>query len=326
LNVSRSGSFAAVPIRLQNDRLVAEVLPDRGMTITRLAHLDGGENVLWERPGHVAPPCSRSLGPAGPASIQTLHELLVGGWFEMSPLAGLPGTLDGEPTLLHGEAMRLPWAVGDVAENSVEASVQTVHGQLELSRRIELDGETILVSSTIRNAGSVAASTTHGEHPCFDRALFGGGSLTLSARSCAVLPPMDPANASLSAGAFTWPQALSRHGGTVDLSSIPLSAQGAHDHVAVELAEPEVEIRTRAGLSVTLRVDLAKHPFLLLWRNLRAPGTPGNGLWDVFALEPMSSPGATVDEAVEAGAVRYIAAGEEVSYSLAVSLRRVPPA
>lgn len=308
------------PIRLENDQIVVEILADRGMTITRLARRDGGPNVLWERPGHVAPPCSRELGPPGPASIDTLHELLVGGWFEMSPQAGLPGTVEGRDTHLHGEAMRLPWRREEAADDRIRATAATVTDDLELSRSIQLEAESLSVRSTVRNLGSSAVVTTHGEHPCFDRRLFAGGTLTLAAHACAVLPPLDPANSVLRAGSFDWPRAPARDGATVDLSTIPETASGAHDHVVIELADPRVEIRTRSGASVTLHVDISRHPFLLLWRNLLAPGKPGEGLWDVFALEPMSYRGATVDEAVTAGTMRTIAPGEESSYSLSVSL------
>ncbi|HEU4701736.1 MAG TPA: DUF4432 family protein [Conexibacter sp.] len=306
-------------MRLANEAIAAEVLPERGMTIAAL-HTLAGPNVLWERPGHVAPPCSRELGPAGSPSIDTLHDLLVGGWFEMSPHAGLPGTLDGRPTRLHGEAMRLPWELVDAGETWVEAEVATVDGALELTRRVELDGARLTVVSAIRNAGAEPASITHGEHPCFRRMLFGGGTLTLAARSAAVLPLLDPANATLAAGQFAWPHAPTRDGGTADLSSIPEHADGTHDHVAIELAEPRVELVAPGGPRVTIEVDLDRHPHLLLWRNHRAPGEPGRGAWDVLALEPMSAPGMAVDDAVRAGAVQRLAPGERAVRTVAVSL------
>ncbi len=306
-------------MRLASERVVAEVLPERGMTIAALGPA-GGPNVLWQRPGHRPPPCSRELGPLGDGSIATLHELLTGGWFEMSPHAGLPGELDGRPTLLHGEAPRLPWQVVGAGDAWVEAAVETVHGALELRRRIELDGDRVAVRSTIRNAGDAPASIAHGEHPCFDRALFAGGAIALEAASCSVLPALDPPHAALAEGAFAWPHARGRDGATVDLSAIPAHADGAHDHVAIELAAPRVELRTRDGLRVALHVELDRHPHMLLWRNHGAPSAPALGAWDVVALEPMCAPGRAVADAVEAGAVRRLAPGERADYAFAVSV------
>ncbi|MGB2710376.1 MAG: hypothetical protein WBC33_02585, partial [Conexibacter sp.] len=310
-------------MRLASERIVAEVLPEHGMTITALAPRHGGPNVLWERSGHVPPACSRELGPTGAGSLETLHDLLVGGWFEMSPHAGLPGELDARPTLLHGEASRLPWQVVSEGETWVEATVGTVHGSLELRRRIELDGDSVAVRSTIHNAGSVPASIAHGEHPCFSRAVFAGGTLTLDAGEASVLPALDPANASLAEGDLAWPHARGRDGALVDLSTIPADADGSHDHVSIRLAGPRVGVRTRDGLHVTLHVDLGSHPYLLLWRNHRAPSSPGLGTWDVFALEPMSAPGRAIDDAVRSGCVRRLAPGERAAYDLAISVE--PP-
>lgn len=308
-------------MRLANRSVAVDVLPEHGMTISRIARTSGGPNILWERPAHNAvAPRSRDLGPAGEPSIATLHDLLIGGWFEMSPQAGLPGVLDGRETMLHGEASRLPWQVAGTGETWIEATLSTVAEPLELSRRIELDGPAVRVSSTIDNRGEHPVSITHGEHPCFARGVFAGGRLSLQAETATVLPPLDPPSARLVAGEFRWPFAPHRDGGVADLSAIPSAADRSHDHVSIRLADPRVELRTPTGLRVTLEVDLTCHPHLLRWTNYAAPGKPGLGEWDVFALEPMSAPGTAIGDAVRAGAVTRLAAGDRAAYKFVVSL------
>jgi hypothetical protein len=276
--------------------------------------------VLWRRPEHVAPPRSRDLGPPGAASVDSLHELLTGGWFESSPQAGLPGFLDGHQTRLHGEAMRLPWSVVDSGDDWVDALVPTVDGDLVLRRRVQLDGPTLRVISRIQNRGRATASVVHAEHPCFDRSLFAGGELRLRASRARVVPPLDPANAILEAGEFEWPSAGRSDGGVADLGWITSWPDRAHDHVSVELAEPLVELRAPGGPRVTIEVDLDCHPHLLLWRNHRAPGPPGHGRWDVLALEPASAPGVAIADAVAAGAVSQVSPGAEAVYATAISV------
>jgi galactose mutarotase-like enzyme len=310
-------------MRLENESVAVEVLPEHGMTITALEASAGGPNVLWQRHRHQAPACSRALGPAGERSNETLHDLLLGGWFEMSPLAGMPGRLDGRETHLHGEAARLPWRVADRDGQRLEATVRTVVDGLYLRRGIELVGSTVRTSSTIANRGARAVAVTHGEHPCFSRAVFGGGALRLEARTSRVLEPLDPTGATLGEGGFEWPRAGRRDGTVDDLSRISAAADGAHDHVAIELASPTVQLESPAGLRLTLEIDLARHPYLLLWRNHGAPGAPGFGEWDVFALEPMSAPGRSIEDAVEAGAVVRLESGGQVSYSFSINEERI---
>jgi galactose mutarotase-like enzyme len=308
--------------QLTDGSLEVDVEPQLGMTIRALRPLPDRRNLLWERPGHKGKPGTRDLGPAGAASIETLHGSLVGGWFEMSPQAGLPGELDGQETMLHGEACRLPWTV-EVAKTSVlEAVVGCVRYPLALRRSITVDGGRVDVRSTISNVGAAAVSVTHGEHPCFSREVFAGGVIDARVRSAVVLPALDPAYATLAAGPFEWPRAPVIGGGLVDVASIPPGADRSHDHIALELAGDEVSVRTNDGLAVTIVVDLKDHPFMLFWRNFGAGSAPGHGGWDVFALEPQSAPGRSVSDAVESGRVGNVGPGESLAFGCTLEVSR----
>lgn len=309
-------------MQLRSDAMLSELRPEHGMTMTSLRLRDGGPNVLWERPGHRPPTCSRALGPSGTPSIETLHDLLIGGWFEMAPHAGLPGVLDGAPTLLHGEAVRLPWAIEAFSGEYVEGVVDAVRTPLTLRRRVEIDGNRVAVTTSIRNRGHSPVSITHGEHPCFDREVFAGGSLELEARSARVMPALDGDNALLAEGEFEWPVASVRAGGRIDLSTIPARADGGNDRVCIELAEPEVELVSAGGLHLTLHTDPSSHPHLLLWRCYRADGAPSFGLWDVLAIEPMSAARLGIAEAARTDAILRLPPGHDASFRCALSVQR----
>jgi galactose mutarotase-like enzyme len=307
-------------MRMQTDALELDVLPEHGMTIVSLRLRGTQENVLWERDRDRHPTVSRDIGPPGQPSIDTLHGLFVGGWFEMSPHAGLPGVLDGRETMLHGEAPRLPWDVDVVESGVLEASTACVRYPLELRRRLELDGARVSVSSTIRNTGADSVTITHGEHPCFSRDVFSGGTIAVNARRAYVPPPLDVDNASLQEGEFTWPHAPAASGGHVDASQIPVEADGAHDHIALELAEPWVMLTTALGHRITLELRLDTHPYVLVWMNYRAPSKPSLGKWDVFAIEPMTAPGRSIADAVAARQTLVAAPGTLVAFACAISV------
>jgi galactose mutarotase-like enzyme len=307
-------------MHLHSDALELDISPEQGMTIVSLRLRDAQQNILWERDVDRHPTASRDIGPPGEASIDTLHDRLIGGWFEMSPHAGLPGVLDGRETMLHGEAPRLPWHL-DVVEGTVlEASTSCVRYPLELRRRIVLDGARVSVSSKIRNMGAAPVTITHGEHPCFSRAVFAGGTIGANARRAYVPPPLDIDHASLREGEFAWPHAPATGGGYVDASQIPLEADGTHNHVSLELAEPWVTLTTAHARRVTIEVDLDSHPYVLLWMSYRAPSMPSLGKWDVFAIEPMTAPGRSIPDAIAAGRTRRVEPGGQVSFSCAISV------
>jgi galactose mutarotase-like enzyme len=284
------------------------------MTVQAIRGPNGG-NILWERP--VAQRSSAlpgRVGTPGHASIATFHDSLTGGWFELSPHAGLPGLLNGKQTMLHGEAARLPWRVTGLRRDSVTAYANCTQSSLRLDRTITVAHNSVCVHSTITNLGTAPEGITHGEHPNFDRMFFAGAEIHLAARAAEVLAPLDPSNARLAPGVFEWPFARLRNGGVEDVSRVPMRADGSHDHIAVELDAGAIRIVKGGWGTATVAVDLREHPYLLYWRNFRATGAPGFSDWDVFALEPQSSPGRSVEDAVRASAVTLVSPHARLAY------------
>ena len=114
-------------LRIGGDPLWVECDPEAGFAVTGIIDAATGANALWQRTGFVPAEPQRTLGPSGDASIESFIDLFVGGWFEMFPTTGYPGTVQGAVgpavSLLHGEAMRLPWTVTHRDASTVEATV-----------------------------------------------------------------------------------------------------------------------------------------------------------------------------------------------------------
>jgi galactose mutarotase-like enzyme len=310
-------------IRLGADSLRVACDPEAGFVITAIIDAATGANALWQRPAFVPAEYRRALGPSGDLSIESFSDLFVGGWFEMFPTTGYPGTVDGAAgpavSLLHGEAMRIPWVVTHRDASAVEASVDMVRTPFRLTRRLEILGGELIVTERAENRGGTTAPYVWGHHPCFSRATFAGGRFEIDAMSAEVPgPALDDANNSLVLGSqFRFPEAPMAGGGVRDVAAIPESADGRHEqttlavrHGGLRIAAPQI------GRSFSLTWDERDFPYVLLWQNYLAPGAAFWGTADTFAVEPSSAPGRSVGDAVAAGAVRELAPGKSASVTM----------
>jgi galactose mutarotase-like enzyme len=310
-------------IRLGGDPLLVECDPDAGFAITTIVDAASGANALWQRAGFVPGEFRRALGPSGDSSIESFIDLFVGGWFEMFPTTGYSGTVEGAVgpavSLLHGEAMRLPWVVTHRDASTVEASVVMVRTPFRLTRRLEIVAGELVVSERAENLCPVPAPYVWGHHPCFDRATFAGGRFEIDAVSAEVPAPVfDEGHNSLVAGAaFSFPMAPTSGKGARDVAAIPEAPDGRHEQTTLVLRRGGVRITApRIGRAFSLLWDEHDFPFVLLWQDYQANGAAFWGTCDTFAVEPSTAPGRSLDDAVAAGAVRGLPPGGSVSVTL----------
>jgi galactose mutarotase-like enzyme len=292
-------------VELADAHLRAVLSPARGFLIASLRDAASGAPLLWERRAPVGALTGRELGPPGPGSLETFHRGFLGGWFAMFPAAGFTGELDGLPTYFHGELARLPWQLTEGSREMVEARVETVQASFSVVRRVTLAGGELRVKTWIANSGSRDAGFVFGEHPCFSRATFAGGRLSLKAAAAWVpSPAYDPAGAALVPGSsFSWPLAPSR-GSHLDLSQLPSHRDCRSDHVCLELGDRLLRLSApQLGRVAELELDLETTPFALL-------GARFDAEVDMLAIEPSTAPGRGVPDALAAGAVRSLAPGE----------------
>lgn len=315
-------------VRLEADGLAVECLPEAGFTITAIIDLSSGADALWTRTGFVPAAPSRVLGPSGDASIETFSDLFLGGWFEMFPTTGYPGTLPGAVgparSLLHGEVMRLPWAVGERSATVIEASVMAIRTPFRLTRRLSIEAGDLILRERIENVAGAPAPYVWGHHPCFSRATFAGGRFHLDVAASTVPGPVyDEANNTLMAGAeFDFPHAPTQSGDVRDVARIPEQPDGRHEQSSLALRTGGLSITApRFGRSFSLSWDVADLPFVLLWQDYLAPGAAFWGTCDTFAVEPSSAPGRSLDDAVAASSIRYLDAGSARSMEMRASWR-----
>ena len=317
-------------IRLGGDPLLVECDPEAGFVITGIIDAATGANALWQRTGFVPGEFRRILGPSGEGSTLSFMDLFVGGWFEMFPTAGWPGTVAGavgpSVSLLHGEAMRLPWAITDHDASSLEASVDMVRTPFRLTRRLEIVGAELVVSERAENRCPVPAPYIWGHHPCFDRATFAGGRFVIDAISAEVPGAVfdEAHNALVPGAAFSFPLAPMTGGGARDIAAIPDEPDGRHEQTAFALRRGGVRITApRIGRSFSLIWDERDFPYVLLWQDYQADGAAFWGTCDTFAVEPSSAPGRSVGDAVAAGAVRDLAPGESATVTMRARWGRI---
>lgn len=318
-------------IVLANEALRVVCTPANGFSLSSLTDLASGADALWRRPGFEPAPGSRALGLAGVPSEQTFLDLFAGGWFEMFPEVGY--TQEGDiASFVHGEVVRLPWDVVDRGTAHAQARVVGVRRPLALTRRVALDGATVRVDERIENLGAAPVPYTWGHHPCFSRATFAGGSLEIPVAAAEVPAPwFDPANAILAHGPFAWPRAPARGAdgadasdaasATIDLTAIPASADGRHDHVCLTLAGGEFRLTApSAGRALRVAFDPEQFPYVLLWESFGAgDGAPMWGGCDTFGVEFSTMPGRSTPDALAAGAVRVLAPGDVVETTWSVA-------
>jgi hypothetical protein len=303
------------PVVLRGGGLELSAYPSHGFVISQLTDVATGTGLLWTADTPVEP-CPADLGPPGAASVDRFErDLLVGGWFVMFPTVGLP-----EPTArerwMHGEAARLPWKLLGLTGTSAVAEVRAPASGFHVTRSVQLDADGLTVRTVAVNRSDLVRPITYGEHPCLSRVAFRGGRLYIPARSASVLPCVEPAAATVPAGLVAdWPRARDGDGHVVDLGLVPPVADGAHDHVSIELSGGTVEISAPAlnrRLQLTFDTSVLGH--VLLWRHHARPDRTGDA--DVFAVEPASDPGRSFPEAVAAGHVRMVDPDDRIEFGV----------
>jgi hypothetical protein len=103
------------------------------------------------------------------------------------------------------------------------------------------------------------------------------------------------------------PIALRRDREPMDVSRIPLSADGRHEHICVVPRTGQVRLVAPAfKRALAMRFEVSQQPYALIWQDFRAPGGSLWGAIDTFTIEPSTNPGRSADDAVELGAVRWL--------------------
>jgi galactose mutarotase-like enzyme len=287
------------------------VHPVHGAVISSIVPAWLDRNILWRRDDRQPQSLDGRLGPAGRPSIDTFDQnLLLGGWFPMFPTVGPPGAC--ADLWMHGEAPRIPWRVISRRPDAVELGTTTPISVCQLVRKVTVRDNQVSVAMHVTNNSGRLQKVDVGEHPCFPRDLFAGGSIAVDTQTAATRSIASPADSTLSANArFSWPGYDSD--ATRDLAAIPLTADGRHEHIVLAPVAGRATLTGPAvGAAIGLEWDVLAMPNIMLWEHFRPKGS--SLLADVLAIEPSSTAWRTHEETEANGETVELAAGESMSY------------
>lgn len=304
---------------LENEFAQITCYPHHGFTIGSIVdkHLD--QEILWTPSGSSFDELSDDLGPSGPASNDFFDErILAGGWFTMFPTSG-PVTRDAT-RWMHGELARISWDVVDHSHDQITCVATTPDTQFSVTRTVALRAAIIATSTSVVNTALHDIPVTFGEHPCFRRKVFAGGTIKAHPGSSAWVGSVgDSKNSQLQPHqTFLWPTAQTRDGRKSDRSSIPRDADGRQNHTVLAPFDGTLTLTTATGHGVGISWDTNTFGQALLWEHYQPVNSPWHG--DVLAIEPISMPSRTWDEAVAQGTTTIIRSSESLTYTCSLEL------
>ena len=311
----------------ENDIMSATVLPEKGADIHALVYKPRAMDVLWKAPWGV----KRAAGPAGVAtgdSEAAWMDLYPGGWQEIFPNGGDACVYKGAWLGFHGEASVSEWDYTVVSSQggAVEAVfvVRLARSPFVLRRtmRLEAGRAELMISERVTNEGEEALQFMWGHHPAYGAPFLGTGCrLEVDAKSFEAHAPEVSPSVRVSAGMRgEWPRLTGKHGGVVDLSVLPDSAERVTEFGYVSGLEQGCYRLTSVqhGFGVELAWPAAVFPYLWFWQELRGSfGYPWYGRCYVMAIEPFTSiPGSGLLNAIERGTAPQLKAGQQLDAEL----------
>jgi galactose mutarotase-like enzyme len=311
---------------LENDRLQAVVLPERGAELLRLVDVPSGVNVLYEAHWGLQPPGTPPREGSGDITFQWNYG---GGWQELFPNANHACTYNGQTLPFHGEVATLPWDVtveqATAAEVAVLFTVRCRQTPFRLERRLRLKrGEaTLYFEETVHNEAEAQAHFVWGQHAVVGAPFLEAGCrLEMPAQTFHAPPQIYEETSRLVPGQReAWPLARLRQGGRVDLQAVPGPEAHTHDGVfATGLSEGRLAVTNpRLGLTFSLHWDKALFPWVAVW--MPYGGCEAMPLQGIYALgiEPWTAPH-NLAQALAAGDAVALAGGASLTTALRATL------
>jgi hypothetical protein len=283
---------------LRSDKLSISIIPELGGVIWSIRHLDGYKEILAQTRDPMPLNVIRGLYPVK----NLLDIVLVGGWYEVIPNVGYYSAYGGGEYGLHEETVYLPWKVmydDSVDTDSVTMQVSLVKSPLEITKRIRLKGERMILEERLTNKSEDVLEFAWLHHPTFGGDLLDENTeLLLNDCEFEIDKYLPTENASLRPGyRGKWPHGKSKSGQDVDLSKYPRRGEINSDDLIYIPKMPSGEFtiqNKRKGISVEARWDKNIFPTLWIWRAMGGgKGYPWYGNIYATAVEISTSYPAT---------------------------------
>lgn len=286
-------------VRLENDLLRLEILPELGGRVWTALHKPAGRQWIWHNPGVPLRKVSTAAG---------YDDHWAGGWEELFP-NDAPAFFDGRELPDHGEWWRnsWDWEIANTAGSGpgVRLFFDSALTGTQCKKFVVLSAAEarVTVDYRITNIGPAPLAFLFKEHLAValspgDRIELPGGRVT----------PVDPEFSSLIGGdgPFDWPRVPGRAGGEVDLSVAPPAAEGHREFAYVaDLPEGWCGVQdTRTGARLRLYFSRDAFPFTWLFMTY-------GGWRDLYTvvLEPCTNMPKDLQEAFRRGRCACLAPG-----------------
>ena len=255
-------------VRLENELLCVDVLPELGAKVWNLVHKPSGRNLLWHNP-HL-PPAPQTFGAK-------FDDAWSGGWDELIPTDVPTPVAYGDMLPDHGEVWSQPseWSVLEAGDDC--AAVRFVNYGRVWPTRFEKTitlraGESFCrIQYRYTNLAATPFDFLWNIHPAL--AISPASRIDLPARRGLT----DPWSADLCEGGteYTWPNLPKRSGQTVDMRLIPPQGNWSDFHYLPDVAAgwyAVTDTQAKIGFGVAFPTTVFPHLWLFRafggWRGL----------------------------------------------------------
>lgn len=278
---------------LQNNGLIAEIIPEDGGRLSRLYSRKHDAELIWSNP---------RTENAGRYYACNYDDLSASGIEEAFPTVQ-PCTVDGISLPFFGEIWTIGWR-GEAADDSVSLECFSPIWPARISKTIMLSEDCLSYDYAIRNIGYSNISYIFGFHPSFS--VYEDTEIVLSSGSCTML--IDPCTCSSCMVDFEWPLF-----GTVDISRAYPSGKGNYcNFIRYPVSEGRYAIQHPSkGIRTDVVFDSSVFPLLSIW-----PLYGGCRGLECIMTEAFTAWPAVLSDAIAAGTASVLRPDEEFRTSV----------
>ncbi len=293
-------------VTLQNDRILVEILPDKGADIYSFIYKPINVDVLWKSPWGIRP-LGRGVSPNFNAEALWL-EYYPGGCQELFPNGGDPCTYNGVELNFHGEASMVPWDYTILTESPETISVQfetnLFRSPFSLTKTITITQgfSSFSLDERIQNTAGEPMDCMWGYHPALGAPLISKNSfIDCGASHILADDTYEGENNPMELGrVYSWPY-IENGEEMKDFSRLPDGRRALLAYLKdftsgwYSVTNPDI------GLSFALQWPKEVMPYAWFWQELKgSSGFPFYKNSYVMAIEPNTSiPGQGLQQVIE---------------------------